>query len=263
METNNIFSFSRFIQLCKQSFIIHKKLIGITLAGFSGFVFLFLMLVQIKNYASWNNNSYMFTFLVMFFIGGTIYSSLSFPAFRTKEKSISYLMLPSSVTEKYIFEFFARIVLFIIIMPFVFWIMANIAGIIMHHYIPEFINYRFSFSKTMSSFAFQKGNTGWTNLAIIQAWLFVFIAAFTGASHFSKSPLVKTLFTLSLIAIGYALFTYLLVRGINIKGYTLDNDRLLFMHNKNQAMIFFALAATATNLCLLAIAWFRLKEREV
>jgi hypothetical protein len=256
METNNIFSLSRFIQLCKQSLIIHKKLIGITIAGFSGFVFLFLMLVQIKNYVGWNNNSYMLTFLVMFFLGGTIYSSLSFPAFRTKEKSISYLMLPSSVTEKFLFEFLARIILFIIVMPFVFWIMANIAGIIMHHYIPEFINYRFSFSKTLISFAFQKGNTAWTNLAIIQGWLFIFIAAFTGASHFSKSPLVKTLFTLSLIA-------YLLVKGINIKGYTLDNDRLLFIHNKNQAMAFFALAITVTNLCVLAIAWFRLKEKEV
>jgi len=263
METNNIFSFSRFIQLCRQSFIIHKKLIGITMAGFSGFVFLFLMLVQIKNYASWNNNSYMITFLVMFFLGGTVYSSLSFPAFRTKQKSLTYLMLPSSASEKYLFEFLARIVLFIIVMPSLFWIMANIAGAIMHHYIPEFLNYRFSFSKTLLSFAFQKGNTGWTNLAIIQGWLFVFITAFTGASHFTKSPLVKTLFTLTLIAIGYALFTYLLVKGINIKGYTLENDRLLFIHNKNQAMVFFSLAITATNLCLLAIAWFRLKEKEV
>jgi hypothetical protein len=172
-------------------------------------------------------------------------------------------MLPASVTEKYLFEFLVRIVLFTIVMPLVFWIMANIAGAIMHHYIPDFVNYRFSFGKTLVSYIFQPGNTFWTNLAIIQGWLFVFIAAFTGASHFSKSPLVKTLFTLSLIAIGYALFTYLLVKGINIKGYSPANDRILFIHNKNEAIIFVSLAITVINLSMLAIAWFGLKEKEV
>ena len=59
------------------------------------------------------------------------------------------------------------------------------------------------------------------------------------------------------------LYTYLLFKGMNIKGYVLDNDRLLFIHNKNEAMVFISLAITLVNLCLLAIAYFRLKEREV
>jgi hypothetical protein len=263
METNNIFSFSRFIQLCKQSLIINKKIIAITIAGFSGFVFLFLILIQIKNYAMWNNSSCMVTFVVLFFLSGAVYSSLSFPAFRTKEKSISYLLLPASAAEKFLFEFLSRIVLFIFLMPLAFWLIANIEGTIMHYYRPEFLNYRFSLFKALTLSSYKIGNPAWSWLAITQGWLFVFVAAFTGASHFSKSPLVKTLFTISIIVLGYALFTYLLVKGINIKGYTLDNDRLLFIHNKNDAMLFLSIAITTVNLCLLGIAYFRLKEREV
>jgi len=205
----------------------------------------------------------MITFLVMFFLGGSIYSSLSYPAFRTKEKSISYLLLPASTAEKYVFEFLSRIVLFILLMPFVFWVIANIEGSVMHYYKPDFINYRFSLSKALSSVVYKRGNSGWMNFLIFQGWLFVFIAAFTGASHFSKSPLVKTLFTLSIIALGYALYTYLLVKGMNVSGYALENKRILFIHNRNEAMAFISIAITIVNLCLLTIAYFRLKEREV
>ena len=52
-----------------------------------------------------------------------------------------------------------------------------------------------------------------------QAILFVFTAAFTGASHFSRSPLIKTLFTFSTIVAGYFLFSFLLYRGLNLKEY--------------------------------------------
>ena len=263
METSNIFSFRRFILLSKQSLIINKKIIGITIAGFSGFVFLFLVLGQIKNYANWNNSNYLITFLILFFLTGAIYSSLSFPAFRTRERSISYLLLPASTTEKYIFEFLSRIVLFIVLMPMAYWLIANIEGTIMHHYRPDFLNYKFSLAKALSFSTYKAGISAWTRLAITQGWLFVFIATFTGASYFSKSPMVKTLFTMSVISLGYALYTYLLFKGMNIKGYVLDNDRLLFIHNKNEAMVFISLAITLVNLCLLAIAYFRLKEREV
>jgi hypothetical protein len=263
METINRFSFNRFIQLSKQSLIINKKLIGITIAGFSGFVFLLLILFQFSNYSHWNNYNYSITFLVLFFLTGTIYSSLSFPAFRTKEKSISYLMQPATAAEKFLFEFLSRIVLFILLMPFVFWVVANIEGSVMHHFNPEFLNYRFSLNKILNFSTNNAGNSFFAVLAVIQGWLFVFIASFTGASHFSKSPLVKTLFTISIIVLGYALFIYLLVKGLNIKKYALDNDRLLFIHNKNEAIAFISLVITTINLSLLAIAYFRLKEREV
>lgn len=146
-----MFSFKRFIALFKQSLIINKKTMAISIAGISGTLFVLLMVFQkLDNFEYWTNENYFSVFLVFFFSLGIIYSSLSFPAFRSKEKSITYLTLPISASEKFIFELLTRIVLFILFMPMLFWVISNIEGRIMHYYIPEFINYKFSFSQALT-----------------------------------------------------------------------------------------------------------------
>lgn len=263
MQTNNLFSFQRFMMLYKQSLRINKKLIVITLSGVSGTLFVSLMFFQsMSHFQNWQQKDSLAVLIFFFFSMGILYSSLSFPAFRSKEKRLAYLMLPVSNSEKFVFELLVRIVSFIIFMPIIFWVVANLEGIVIHHYIPKFINYKFSFGQAWIEFTNNKPVKGWNMLAFIQGGLFIFIAAFTGASHFSKSPLVKTLFTFSIIIGGYALYTYLLFKGFNIKEYHPLNDRILFIHNKNQFFTFLAVAIMVVNLSLLAIAWFRLKEKE-
>lgn len=264
MQTNHQFSFQRLLLLGKQSFIINKKLIGISLAGFTGVLFLLLLLLQSKShFTNWGNNSYMITFTFLFFGLGIVYSSLSFPAFRTKEKSMTYLMLPASSTEKFVFELLSRIVVFIFLMPVFFWLVANMEGIIVHSFVPEFIHYQFSFGEVYRNLADQKELEWRVSQLFVQGVLFVLIASFTGASHFSKSPLLKTMFTFTLILAGYGLFTYLLVRGLHLREFHPVNDRILFVDSKNSALATFAVLSTLVNLCLLTIAWFGLKEKEV
>ena len=264
MQTNHQFSFQRLLLLGKQSFIINKKLIGISLAGYAGVLFMLLLLFQSKsNFTDWGNHSYMITFTFLFFALGIVYSSLSFPAFRTKEKSMTYLMLPASSTEKFVFELLSRIVVFIFLMPVFFWLVANLEGIIVHSFVPELTNYKFSFAKALSDMADHGNMEGWSELLFVQGILFVLIASFTGASHFSKSPLLKTMFTFTLVLAGYGLFTYLLVRGLHLREFHPVNDRILFVDSKNSALATFAVLSTLVNLCLLTIAWFGLKEKEV
>ena len=151
MKTNNVFSLQRFLMLIKQSFRINKKTIGISLAGISGTLFILLMLFQkIDNFEYWTNENYFDVFLVFFFALGIIYTSLSFPAFRSKEKSMVYLTLPINAFEKYTFELVTRIVAFILFMPLLFWVIANIEGSIVHYYTPKLINYKFSFSQALA-----------------------------------------------------------------------------------------------------------------
>jgi hypothetical protein len=133
-------------------------------------------------------------------------------------------------------------------------------GRIVHHYVPQLASDRFSFVETISkSIKTQKG-LFWGIFGTIQAILFVFTAAFAGASHFYKSPLIRTLFTFSLIVAGYFLFSYLLFRGLNLKVYHPTVPFAFF--TKNRILMFFALAGLLVNVTLLAIAWFRLKEKE-
>lgn len=264
METNNTFSFKRLELLFRQSFIINKKLIGISLAGIAGTMFFVLIILQSMNsFRNWDQKDSMLTFLFLFFSLGSIYAGLSFPAFRTKDKSISYLMLPASSSEKYIFEFLTRILAFFIIIPLIFWVVANIEGTIVHHYKAALADYKFSFQQAWAAFTNNTPIKSWNKLAIIQGGLFVFLAAFTGACHFSKSPLIKTIFTISIIISGYVLLTYLLIKGLNLKDYQPSESRILFIRTAQTDMSLFAIVATVTNLALFAISWFRFKEKEV
>jgi hypothetical protein len=261
MQTTNSFSFTRFFKLIKLSLLINKKLILISLAAVVGTLFLGLILLQsMVNFEYWGQGEYMATFLFVFLIMGFIYTSQSFPAFRSKTKSLSFLMLPASNSEKYVFELLTRIVAFIILLPAIYWVVSNLEGRIVHHYVPQLASDRFSFVETISkSIKTQKG-LFWGIFGTIQAILFVFTAAFAGASHFYKSPLIRTLFTFSLIVAGYFLFSYLLFRGLNLKVYHPTVPFAFF--TKNRILIFFAFAGLLVNVTLLAIAWFRLKEKE-
>ncbi|MCK9414658.1 MAG: hypothetical protein M0Q53_20320 [Prolixibacteraceae bacterium] len=260
MQTNHHFSFHRLLLLGKQSFLIHKKLIGISLAGFAGVLFLLLLWFQNNfHYIRWENKHYMILFAFLFFIMGIIYTGLSFPAFRSKEKSMAYLMLPATSTEKFVFELLSRIVVFIFLMPVLFWLVANFEGIVVHSFIPEWTNYKFSFVDAYAEINEQGKFEGWACVLLLQGILFLFITAFTGACHFSKSPLLKTMFTVSIIAAGYALFSFLLAKGLNLQEYHPANDRI----SKNSVIATFAVLSTMVNLCLLTIAWFGLKEKEV
>lgn len=261
MQTETQFSFQRFMMLINMSLRINKKLIIITLAGVTGTLFLLLILFQLMvNFSNWNQSNYVITFFSIFLLTGILYTSQSFPAFRSKTKSLAYLMLPATYAEKFIFELITRIVLFILFMPVIYWIVANIEGTIVHRFYPDLINYKFSFIDIFKNFVKTEKPGYWGILAISQAIFFVFTSTFAGASHFTKSPLIKTLFTFSTIVIGYSIFSILLYKGMNLKDYQ-PYGNSIFM-SKNHAVVLFAVAGVLINLTFLAIAWFRLKEKE-
>jgi len=264
MQTNNVFSIYRLMLLGKQSWITNKKQIGYTLAGFVGILVLVLLFFQsVNNFRNWENKSGEVMFIFLFFAWGIIYSGFSFPGFRSKEKTIAYLILPASASEKFVFELVTRIFIYILIMPLLFWCVANLEGVVVHYFVPDLTNYRFSFSGFGISNTSPVKTEGWITYMIVQGVMFAFITAFTGASHFSKSPLFKTIFTLTIIGFGYALYSYLLFKGFNLKDFHPANDRVLFMRDKDDALVVFGIAMTLINLCLLAISWFGLKEKEV
>ena len=263
METKYTFSFQRLVLLTKHSLIINKKLIGITLTAMIGMMVLVLIFFQsMESFKTWQNRYYETIFAFFFFAWGIIYSSLSFPAFRSKEKSMAYLMLPASSSEKFVFELLSRIVIYILFMPLLFWTVANFEGTIVHQFVPKLTNYRFSFTDPGFSNGTPIENEGWLAFAFVQGGLFVFIAAFTGASHFSKSPLLKTLFAITMIVAGYFIFIYLTFKGLSLNEFDPVKNHIHFIANKNNALIAFAIAATILNLCLITIAFFRLKEKE-
>jgi hypothetical protein len=262
MESGNTFSLQRLMLLFKQSFTINKKQLAITIISIAAIFFVILVLSQsAAQFVKWRPSNGLILFEIFFFAFGIVYSSFAFPAFRTKEKTMSYLMLPVSTLEKFTFEFLTRIVAFILFMPLLFLIVANLEGIIVHHFVPELTYYKFSFGTAWKDLNNHQVK-GWIMFGYIQTALFAFIVAFTGASYFSKAPLMKTIFTFSIVQVTGILFIYLLSKGLNLKGNDLSGQNILFIKNEADAVVFYALSALAVNLTLLSIAWFSLKEKE-
>lgn len=247
--------------LFEQSFTINKKQLGITVISLSAIFFIILILSQSSaEFVRWNQSNGLITFEIFFFSLGIIYASFAFPPFRTKEKTMAYLMLPVSTLEKFTFEFLTRIVAFILFMPLLFLIVANLEGVIVHHFVPELVNYKFSYGTAMAELGNHHPIKGWTLFAYIETGLFAFIAAFTGASYFSKAPLMKTIFAFSIIQVSGILFIYLLCKVLHLKGD--DFSGIDIIKSEAAAVIFYSIAVLIVNLSLLSIAWFSLKEKE-
>ncbi|HNW56951.1 MAG TPA: hypothetical protein PKM69_04205, partial [Bacteroidales bacterium] len=133
MDSNDIFSVKRFLMLFRQSLTINMKTIAISVAGFFGLVFILLIYLQLTTGLSgWDNKDSFRVFVFLFFAIGLIYVGMAFPSFRSKGKSIAFLMFPSSTLEKYLLEFITRIIAFVVLMPLLFWIAANIEGAFIH-----------------------------------------------------------------------------------------------------------------------------------
>ena len=263
MQTNNLFSAQRFVLLCKQSLIINKKRIAIFIGSYIGALSLVLAFFQsMGGFTVEKSNSCLLMFIFLFFAWGIIFASRAFPEFRSKEKCISYLMLPATITEKFIFEFLVRIVLYLILMPLLFWIVPNLEGAIVHLFVPELVNYKFSFGYAALKLMREvpADTSGKIIYLVVQGVLFTFLVQFMGAALFSKSSFLKTMLGISLAAAGYTLFGYLLFKGLNLQEYNAGKN--VFYLDKGDAQLFFAILTSIVNLSLIAVAYFRLKEKE-
>lgn len=263
METNNNFSFRRFWLLCQQSLIINKRMIGLSIISYSGILFAMLLLFQAGgHFRQWDFGSYFFTFIFTFILLGIGFSSTAFPAFRSKEKCMFYLMLPSSATEKYLLEFLVHIAGFVIVMPILFLLVAYLESHMVHMFNSGFDQFSFSanYFKVKFHISSEDSNIGLSIIAAVEYVIFLFLVFFTGASHFSKSPLSKTILTVIIISTGFSIYssflTYVMELGEKPKALFINN----MIHNGFGIVV---LIISIMNLSLLAIAWFKLKEKEV
>lgn len=253
--------------LFEQSLTFNRRIIGIGMLGITGvqFIVLFILQLCIKN--PMIISDYINPFLILFLIFGIIYSGYSFPALRSKERSISYLMLPASPLEKFLFELLSRIFFFVLLMPILFYIAANSESALIHYWFHGTENSKFSFSGAWD--VLTKQGTVLISLIFffIQVGLFVIILFFTGASHFSKSPLIKTLFFLVIVIFGYSLLSYLFIQMLKLLDYRqlrLVGDGMMpYFKTGPNISIFYNIVLIVVNLSLLAMSFFKLKEREV
>jgi hypothetical protein len=259
MNSNQVFSFKRLKGLLLQSYYLNGKILLVTTCGYIGSIFLtllFLLLVD-RHYLHWNNRDYFNTFLFFFIPGGVMYSCLAFSGFRSKERRYSYLMLPVTVLEKFIYEFVGRVILFIIIIPIVFWIVANIGGSIVHFFDADFLNYKYSFVLGLEKAGFFKTSVR-ELLIVVSGGLLLFTVPFLGATYFRKNPTLKLLLSVGVIIIFYVIYIALLVKFLDLK----NHQPPYFIRNGRVIEIFFVVLFSLINVVALLIGYFNVKEKE-
>jgi hypothetical protein len=244
-------------------------MILVSIGGLSGGIFLILFVLQLfdRNYRHWNNGNTAILFLFLYIGLGIVYASLSFSGFRTKEKTINELMFPVSQLEKYVFEILSRLVLFIVVFPPVFWVIANLECMMMHSFYPFFeTNYYSFFEGVTHNFGigrnFGKPVEVWPVIMILAGGLLFFTIPFTGASSFQKSPLVKTLLLTTIIVVVFILIGVGLNYALDLESYYHVPDRLLFVTKENIPKVI-SLFFIVTNILLLTISYLKIKEKEV
>lgn len=129
MATNKFFSIGRFNKMLKNDIMINHKQYLFPLAGASIVVLLIFIFLMTNMNGHYDIHEYIPILFLCLFSGG-IFVGSSFSDLNGKKGTCSYLLLPSSVFEKYLVQFVIRFVIFIPLALFLFWIAANLSRII-------------------------------------------------------------------------------------------------------------------------------------
>ncbi|SRR5690606_2571986 len=267
--SNNTFNGRRFLLLWKQHFTQNTKLLILSSVVYVGVVFLVLTIAQIGRQLIPNGKDvFQGLALVFFFIFGILYVGHAFSSFRSKESTISYLMVPASVLEKFLFEFISRIAIIVLALPLLYWAAFNLQG----YFFSVFTGYVFEpigWGALIEVVVTVDGATGDLKPAVYTfVSLLTFLALvvpFTGATIFNKQPLVKTLFSLVLIFLFYFGYAYIAVVHLGLKDMRPPKDMWLFPFDSEGATPLWWLNSMLiiTHAVMFFVGYRKLKEKEV
>lgn len=263
MSISNTFNWKRFLLVCKQNLINNQKLMVFASIGYIGVILIVLTVAQAGNdFQPLGVEVFlqmMVTFLAIF---GILYIGYSFPSMRNKESSISYLTMPASAFEKLLFEFLNRIVLSIILLPLLFWLAFNVHGIVFELGAKGPFNV-IGLSDILAVDISPIDEQFWAKALIISCSLLVLVLPFTGAAIFSKQPLIKSLFSVAVLLMGYFAIVYVVMEPLGLGEYEVNGDLLLLPDGDDSVMRFFSIIAFISTLVMLVVAYLKLKEKEV
>ena len=132
MNSNKFFSFSRFYLLLRNDMLLNRQKYHLVVSGAFIFVFVFLYMQMPKieqlDNTHWifDGRRYLYVFVMgLFVLGGFI--TTAFSDLSNKVKTSNYLLIPASTFEKFLSQFFIKIVIGTAIFLFVFWVDAHLA----------------------------------------------------------------------------------------------------------------------------------------
>jgi hypothetical protein len=264
MNSNNTINLARLGMLGQQYVIHHYRILLTSIVAFCGGLFMLLLLIQFSDeFRPVGSDSMFHEILVTILIGTAIIcGGTAFPSFRSKEKTVNYLMLPASATEKFLIEFLTRTLLFVVVTPLLYWFIYNLEGYTVNIFYPTF-----SFTgQNLFELVDMDMDTETARrrvLFLIPAAAFLlFTLPFTGATIFMKNALVKTLFSVAIIFFFNLFLVYFFLEILAFKEFH-PSGSILFIRHAEDMLTAMTVACIILNIGLISAAYFKLKEKEV
>lgn len=190
----------------------------------------------------------------------------AFPALTDQIKKSTYLLLPGSILEKFMVQFIIRIVIFIPLALFLFWVVTHLAKaslvpIPLFGFYPDTQIDDFHFWNL-----FNEHINNRDRLIISLSFFSITSFLFAGSAYFKRFALVKTLIVLGSL-IGAVCLLFVLLSHIFFPGVTYGFDIEIPLYNVWKDMVniqlYLYLVGGISWLFFLPLSYFKLKEKEV
>lgn len=263
MGFNNTFSFARLGLLFKQSAIHHYRLALTSLVAFCGGLFIILLFIHLLNHLRpLGSNGFNNLFFVVFGITAIVSAGTAFPGFRTQEKMHNYLLLPASSLEKFLVEFVWRIVVVVLVVPLLYWAIFNLEGFIIHVFFPASPFDAQGFS-SFPGFSFPTQTAGERmKILLATGGLLSLVVPFTGATMFTRYPLIKSLFSVAVIFFFNMFLIYFFVEILAFNKYH-PTTPILFIRHMEDGLLALIIASIVLTAGFLIAAYLKTREQEV
>ncbi len=257
---NNVFNVRRFSMLFKKHSIEHGNTYLLSTAVLIGLLFLSLGFFSYTSRGHLDSNAQTSTFIFFMLIGGSIFTSLTFLDLGDKKKSIPFLTLPASHTEKYLVAWIYSFVIFQLVFLGAFYLVANVIvaiGVTPANDRERVINVFDPQQKTVMTF---------TIYALFHG-LTIWGAIFFEKLHFIKTSFVFFIGLAIILLINSQLLNLLIgkeAQGVPFQGMGINNNNHFWQISPDKDVTWYGwYIFKITVLLLWTSAFFRLKEKEV
>ena len=249
--------------LCRQYVIHNTEFLLFSTVAYIGVIFIVLSIVQVGNGLKPHGLESFQGFLIgCISVFGILYAGHAFPAFRSKESTINYLMVPASALEKFLFEFVGRIGFMIVVLPLLYWATFHLQG----YFFTMFTDERFQAIGLQYLVKLEVPEADYRfviYMLVFSGVLLAFVLAFTGAAMFNKQPLVKSLFAVAVIVMFFMGYSYIVLEHFGVGKYNPPDSMLLLPFDELKIMQLVSIGIVISILIMLFVAFRKLKEREV
>ena len=199
MENIKSFSFKRILLLMQKTLYENAKSVSIGLITVFGLFSFILIMSALKDAGAWDKLQAFY--YVGLFIAGFFISGMAFSNFRNKEKTMSWLTLPASISEKLISEWLLTTIVYIIAYSAIFYAFNLIVFLI-----GDVFNFDVNFINIFTK----------ETLILFLHYIIIQSILLAGAATFKKIPLFFTIS--SLFIVGLIITFYLTILALGIKG---------------------------------------------